>query len=155
MLVAAGASIASMASSEMYTAMQTGVLQAANTSSSSFVSFRLYEQVKCYTPASDVALWFMYQPLLMNKSTYDGLSAAQKAALDAGAAKAEAYYLGEAKKEDAESVDVFRKAGVQIANMTSAEFNAWRDLAKASSYKSFISQVPNGQQLLDMAFAVE
>ena len=28
----------------------------ANTSSSSFVSYRIYEQVKCYTPAGDQAL---------------------------------------------------------------------------------------------------
>ena len=35
MLAGAGASIASMASSEIYNAMQTGVLDAANTSSSS------------------------------------------------------------------------------------------------------------------------
>ncbi len=81
MLAGAGASIASMASSEIYNAMQTGVLNAANTSSSSFVSYRIYEQVKCYTPASDYALWFMYQPLLMNKSTFDGLSTAQQDAM--------------------------------------------------------------------------
>ena len=155
MLASAGASIASMASSEIYNAIQTGVLQAANTSSSSFVSYRIYEQVKCYTPAGDVALWFMYQPLLMNKSTYDDLSPAQKAAIDAGAAKAEAYYLSEAKKEDAESVRVFEKAGVKIANMSMSEFNAWRDIAKKSSYSKFIEDVPNGQNLLDLALAVE
>ena len=62
-----------MPSSEIYTAMQTGVLDAANTSSSSFVSYRLYEQLSCYTPAGDVALWFMYQPMLMNKTTFEGL----------------------------------------------------------------------------------
>ena len=49
LLAGAGASIASMASSEIYNAMQTGVLDGANTSSSSFVSYRIYEQVKCYT----------------------------------------------------------------------------------------------------------
>ena len=75
MLAGAGASIASMASSQIYNAMQTGVLNAANTSS--FVSYRIYEQVKCYTPAGDVALWFIYQPLLMNKSAFEGLNAAQ------------------------------------------------------------------------------
>jgi len=155
MLAQAGASIASMASSEIYNAMQTGVLQAANTSSSSFVSYRIYEQVKCYTPASDVALWFMYQPLLMNKSTYDGLSDAQKAALDAAAEKAEAYYLAEAKKQDANSVKVFKEAGVEIAQMTAEEFQAWRDIAQSSSYAKFISDVPNGQKLLDMALSVE
>ncbi len=155
MLAAAGASIASMASSEIYNAMQTGVLQAANTSSSSFVSYRIYEQVKCYTPASDVALWFMYQPLLMNKTTYDELTDAQRAAIDAGAAKAQAYYLAEAKKQDAASVEAYKKAGVEIANMTTEEFNQWREIAKQSSYKDFVESVPTGQKLLDMALSVE
>lgn len=155
MLAGAGASIASMASSEIYNAMQTGVLNAANTSSSSFVSYRIYEQVKCYTPAGDIALWFMYQPLLMNKSTFEGLTEAQQAALLAGAAKAEAYYLAEAKKQDAASVEVFRAAGVDIANMSTADFAAWREIAQATSYKKFISDVPDGKALLDMALAVD
>lgn len=155
MLAGAGASIASMASSEIYNAMQTGVLNAANTSSSSFVSYRIYEQVKCYTPAGDVALWFMYQPLLMNKSKFDGLNAEQQAALRSGAEKAQAFYLEEAKKEDAASVDVFRQAGVEIAEMTEEDFAAWRAIAQETSYKAFVADVPDGQQLLDMALAVE
>jgi TRAP-type transport system periplasmic protein len=60
-------------------------LDAANTSSASFVSYRIFEQVACYTPASDIALWFLYQPLLMNKSTFDGLSTEQQEALLAAA----------------------------------------------------------------------
>jgi TRAP-type C4-dicarboxylate transport system substrate-binding protein len=155
MLAGAGASIASMASSEIYNAMQTGVLTAANTSSSSFVSYRIYEQVKCYTPASDFALWFMYQPLLMNKSAYDGLNDAQKTALQAGAAKAEAFYLEEAKKQDAASADIFAENGVEIAQMSQEEFDAWRALAQETSYKAFIEQTPGGQELLDMALSVQ
>ncbi len=155
MLAGAGASIASMASSEIYNAMQTGVLTAANTSSSSFVSYRIYEQVKCYTPASDVALWFMYQPLLMNKSTFEGLSEPQQAALLAGAAKAEAYYLAEAKKQDAASAKVFADAGVEIAEMSAEDFAAWRAIAQETSYKSFVNDVPDGQALLDLALEVE
>ena len=155
MLAGAGASIASMASSEIYSAMQTGILNAANTSSSSFVSYRIYEQAACYTPAVDVALWFMYQPLLMNKSTFEGLNAEQQAALLAAAEKAEAYYLDEAKKEDADSVEVFKKAGVEIAEMSTADFEAWRALAQETSYKAFVADVPDGQALLDMALAVE
>ena len=155
MLASAGASIASMASSEIYNAMQTGVLNAANTSSSSFVSYRIYEQVKCYTPAGDVALWFMYQPLLMNKSAFEGLNADQQAALLAASANAETYYLAEAKKQDAASVEVFRKAGVEIANMSPEDFAAWRAIAQEPSYKKFVSDVPDGQALLDMALAVD
>ncbi|MFK7857700.1 MAG: TRAP transporter substrate-binding protein DctP [Granulosicoccus sp.] len=155
MLASSGASIASMASSEIYNAMQTGVLDAANTSSSSFVSYRLYEQVKCYTPAGDVALWFMYQPLLMNKRTFEDLNEAQQQALMAASAKAEAFYLEEAKKEDAASVDVFKEAGVEIATMSPEEFDAWREVAKESSYAAFVADLPDGQELLDLALAVE
>jgi TRAP-type C4-dicarboxylate transport system substrate-binding protein len=66
MLAAAGASISSMPSSEIYTAMQTGVLDATNTSNDSFVSYRIYEQVKCLTAPGDNALWFMYEPVIMS-----------------------------------------------------------------------------------------
>lgn len=155
MLAGAGASIASMASSEIYNAMQTGVLDAANTSSSSFVSYRIYEQAACYTPAGDVALWFMYQPLLMNKSTFEGLTEEQQNALLAASEKAEAFYLEEAKKQDAASVKVFSDAGVEIAQMTAEDFEAWRALAKETSYKAFVEEVSDGQALLDMALAVE
>ncbi len=155
MLAGAGASIASMASSEIYNAMQTGVLDAANTSSSSFVSYRIYEQVECYTPAGDVALWFMYQPMLMNKSTFEDLTEDQQAAILAGAEKAEAYYLEEAKKQDAASVEVFEKAGVEIAEMSADDFEAWRAIAKETSLKKFVDDVKGGQELLDMALAVD
>ena len=155
MLAGANASIASMASSEIYNAMQTGVLQAANTSSSSFVSYRIYEQVSCYTPAGDVALWFMYQPLLMNKRTFDGLSEDQQNALLAASEKAQAFYLEEAKKQDAASAKIFADAGVEIAEMTAEDFEAWRKLAMETSYQKFVDEVPDGQKLLDLALAVE
>ncbi|MDO5758320.1 MAG: TRAP transporter substrate-binding protein DctP [Rhodobacterales bacterium] len=155
MLAGAGASIASMSSADIYNAMQSGVLNAANSSSSSFVSYRIYEQVACYTPPGEVALWFMYQPLLMNKSKFESLNPEQQQALRDASVKAEAFYLEEAKKEDAESVQVFRDAGVEIATMTAEDFNAWREIAKATSYKNFVDNVPDGQALLDKALAVE
>ncbi|EAV44536.1 hypothetical protein SIAM614_06648 [Roseibium aggregatum IAM 12614] len=155
MLAGAGASIASMASSEVYNAMQSGVLDAVNTSSSSFVSYRIYEQVACYTPAGEYALWFMYQPLLMNKAKFDSLTEEQQKALLAASEKAQAFYLEEAKKEDAVSAEVFRENGVEIAEMSAADFDAWRTLAKETSYKAFVEETPNGQQLLDLALSVE
>ena len=155
MLAGAGASIASMASSEIYPALQTGVLDAANTSSESFVSYRLYEQLKCYTPAGDTALWFMYQPLLMNKSTFDGLTPEQQAALTEAAAKAEAFYLEEGKKGDEVATETFREAGVEIAEMTPEDFDAWLAIARETSFPAFVEETPDGQELLDMALAVE
>lgn len=155
MLEAAGASIASMPSSENYNAMQQNILQALNTSSSSFVSFRLYELAKCYTPAADVALWFMYQPLIINKTTFEGLTPEQQQALRDASAKAEAFYAEEAAKEDAASVEVFEKAGVEIAKMTEEDLDAWKALAKESSYKLFAEEVQDGQRWLDLATSVE
>lgn len=155
MLAGAGASIASMASSEIYPALQTGVLDAANTSSESFVSYRLYEQLSCYTPAGDTALWFMYQPMIMNKTTFDELTEEQQKALTDAAAKAEEYYLTEGKKGDDVARETFEQAGVEIAEMTEEDFNAWRELAKETAFKVFVEETPNGQELLDKALAVE
>lgn len=155
MLVAAGASISSMPSSEIYTGMQTGVLDAANTSSGSFVSYRLYEQVSCLTAPGANALWFMYEPILMSKRTFDSLTPEQQKAIMEAGKKAEEYFLGEAKKLDDKMVDVFKKAGVKISEMSKEDYDAWLDIAKKSSYKQFAEKVPNGQQLIDKALAVK
>src|SRR3546814_18955573 len=100
-----------MPSSEIYTAMQTGVLDAANTSSGSFVSYRIYEQVKCLTEPGDHALWFMYEPILMSKSSWDDLSEAKQKALTAASQKAEAYMTDQAKLLADTAVDISGKAG--------------------------------------------
>jgi len=155
MLAGAGASISSMASSEIYPALQTGVLDAANTSSESFVSFRLYEQLKCFTPAGDNALWFMYQPLLVNKTTFDNLTAEQQAALNTAAAKAEAFYLQEAKAGDEAARKIYADAGVEIAEMSTEDFEAWQAVAAKTSYPAFVEETPNGQELLDLALSVK
>lgn len=155
MLAGAGASISSMASSEIYPALQTGVLDATNTSSESFVSYRLYEQLTCYTPAGDYALWFMYQPLLVNRTTFEGLSPEQQEALTSAAKDAEAFYLEEAKKGDADAAKIFSDNGVELAEMTEEDFEAWRDLAGTTSYPAFVEETPDGQRLLDLALEVE
>jgi TRAP-type transport system periplasmic protein len=155
MLVAAGAAISSMPSSEIYSAMQTGVLDAVNTSSASFVSFRLYEQVACFTPPGDHALWFMYQPLLISKRTWDGLSEEQQQALRGAAEMAEEYYAREGAAEDAEAVEVFERAGVEIAYLTEEDYQAWIEIAEESAYANFAATAPNGEELLELARSVE
>ncbi len=155
MLAGAGASIASMPSSEIYTAMQTGVLDATNTSSESFVSYRLYEQVKCMTAPGENALWFMYEPILMSKASYERLTEAQRAALMAASKKAEDYAYTAAKGADDNMVEVFKKNGVEVTTMSAAQADMWRKIAADTSFKSFVENVPDGQKLLDQALAVE
>jgi len=155
MLVGAGASISSMASSEVYQGLQTGVLNAVNTSSQSFVSFKLFEQVKCITPPGKYALWFMYQPLLMSKKSFDKLNPKQKEAILAAGKKAEQYITKESANLDSEMEKVFKEKGVQIHQMTEADFNAWIALAKKTSYKKFGEKVKGGDKLIEKALAVK
>lgn len=155
MLAAAGASISSMPSSEIYTGMQTGVLDATNTSSSSFISYRLYEQVKCLTAPGKNALWFMYEPVLMSKRVFEKLTPEQqKAILDAGKV-AEEYFNEEAKKGDELLIETFKKAGVEVIEMSEEDYNAWLKVAQESSYKHFAEEVKGGQELIEKALAVE
>ena len=155
MVAGAGASVSSMASSEVYTGLQTGVLDATNTSSGSFVSFRIYELVKCYTPPGEYALWFMYEPVLISNKTWESLNKKQQDALMAASKKAEDYFSVEAKKLDDKSVEVFKKAGVKVVTMNAAQFDAWKKLADKTSYKNFAEKVPGGKELLDKALAVK
>jgi len=155
MLEAAGASIASMPSSEIYTAMQTGVLDAANTSSMSFVSYRLYEQVECLTAPGEHALWFMYEPILISEQVWQGLDEAQQQALTAAADEAEAFFAAEAANLDQQMVEVFEENGVEVVSMSKADYDAWLEIAKQSSYQNFADNVENGQALIDAALAVE
>jgi len=155
MLVGAGASIASMPSSEIYTAMQTGVLDAANTSSGSFVSYRIYEQASCLTEPGEHALWFMYEPVLMSKKSWDKLTPEQQNALMAAGQKAEDFFFGAAKDLDTKLVEAYKKAGVEVVSMSAEQAAAWRAIADQTSYKSFAEKVPNGRKLIDMALSVE
>ncbi|ASY66835.1 TRAP transporter solute receptor (plasmid) [Sinorhizobium sojae CCBAU 05684] len=155
MLVEAGASISSMPSSEIYTGMQTGVLDAANTSSASFVSYRLFEQAKCLTAPGENALWFMYEPVLVSKRIFEGLTEEQQKAILAAGEKAEAYFNKEVRKGDQVMIDTYKKAGVEVVEMTKEDYDAWLEVAKESSYKNFAANVRGGDKLIEKALAVE
>ena len=152
---AAGASIVSMSSNEVYNALQTGVVDATDTSSGSFVSFRLYEQIKCLTAPGANALWFMYEPVLMSKRSFGKLNHAQQSALLAASKKAETFFSKAAAGLDAKLVATYKKAGVKVVELTDAQFDAWRAVAQRSSYKTFATKVPGGAELIQKALAVK
>src|SRR5689334_23744169 len=152
---AAGASIVSIPSNEVYNALQTGVADATDTSTGSFVSFRIYEQVKCITAPGENALWFMYEPVLMSKKSFDRLNKKQQAVLLAAGKKAEAYFANEGKKLDDEMVKAFKDHNVEVVTMTPAEYDQWIAIAKKSSYADFAKEVPDGKKLIDDALSVK
>jgi len=151
----AGASIVSVPSNEVYNALQTGVAEATDTSTGSFVSFRIYEQVKCVTAPGDNALWFMYEPVLMSKRSFDRLKKEQQDVLLAAGKKSAEYFKGESKKLDDDMVAVFKKNNVEVATMTADEYDAWVKIAEDSSYKNFANEITDGKKLIDEALAVK
>ncbi|MCS0496063.1 TRAP transporter substrate-binding protein [Ancylobacter mangrovi] len=155
MLAAAGASISSMPSSEIYSGMQTGVLDATNTSSASFVSYRLFEQVKCLTAPGENALWFMYEPVLMSKRVFDRLNPDQQKAILAAGKKAQDWFAKEVRNADKKLVDTFKGAGVEVVEMSSDDYDAWLKVAQESAYKNFSEKVKGGDELIKKALAVQ
>jgi TRAP-type C4-dicarboxylate transport system substrate-binding protein len=155
MLAGAGASITSMPSSEIYSGLQTGVLDGANTSSASLVSYRIYEQVSCLTAPGEHALWVMYEPILMSMKTFNKLNKKQQDALLAAGKKAEQFAYEGAKKADEKLIKAYKDAGVKVVYMNEKQANAWRAIADKTSYKSFADSVKNGRELLDLALSVK
>jgi len=155
MWAGAGASVVSIPSNEVYNAMQQGVINATDTSTGSFVSFRLYEQVKCITAPGDNAMWFMYEPVLIAKRSWDKLNDAQKKALTDASKKAEAYFNVESQKMDDKMVEAFKTANVQVVSMSASGAQAWRDVANQTSYKAFAEKVPGGKALIEKALSVK
>ena len=151
----AGASIVNIPSNEVYNALQTGVADATDTSTGSFVSFRIYEQVKCITAPGENALWFMYEPVLMSKKVFSKLTKEQQDALVKAGKKSEEYFNKESKKLDSDMVEAFKKNNVEVVTLTSAEYDAWLKVAQESSYKQFSTDVPDGKKLIDAALAVK
>ena len=152
---AAGASIVSIPSNEVYNALQTGVAEATDTSSGSFVSFRIYEQVKCLTAPGDNALWFMYEPVLMSKKSFSRLNKKQQEVLLQAGRKSQEYFAKEARGLDEEMVKVFRDHKVEVVTLTPAEYEQWLRVAEKSSYAEFAKEVPNGKKLIDEALSVK
>ena len=151
----AGASIVNIPSNEVYNALQTGVIEGTDTSTGSFVSFRIYEQVKCVTAPGDNALWFMYEPVLISKRSFSRLTKPQQDALVAAGKKSQEYFDKESKKLDDDMVATFKKNNVEVVTLTSEEYDAWLKIAEKSSYKTFASEVSDGKKLIDAALAVK
>jgi TRAP-type transport system periplasmic protein len=151
----AGASIVSPPSNEIYNAFQTGVVDGTDTSLSTFASMRLYEQADCLTEPGKNALWFMYQPMLMSKKSFDKLNKQQQDAIIKGGKDAQKLFEDRADKINAEAVKAFVDHKAKVVTLDDADYAAWLEIAKKSSYVEFAKNVPNGQKLIDEALSVK
>lgn len=154
MLKAAGGIISSVPSDEIYAAMQTGSLDAAVTSSTSLISFRLQEIAKNVTTGRQGSFWFMLEPLLMSKQIFDSLTPDQQTAITEVGTSMEAFALDAAKADDEALAAIFAKGNVKVADFNADALAKWRAIAQETAWKDYAARNASCASLLKLAESV-
>jgi TRAP-type C4-dicarboxylate transport system substrate-binding protein len=150
-LKAAGAAVVSLPSNEIYAAMQTGAMDAALTSSTSLISFRLEEVSKALTTGRGTAYWFMFEPLMMSRAAYERLPKDQQAAIMAVGAELEAFAKTAAQADDSQVAAVYQKAGAKVVDLNAASVKKWQAIARTTAWKDYGERNDNCAKLLALA----
>ena len=137
MLKQAGASVITLPSNEIYAAMQTGAMDAAMTSSTSFISFKLEEIAKHLTTGRDKTYWFMLEPLLISKEIFDALPKPQRDVIMAVGADMEKFGMEAAKADDKAVAEVYAKAGAKVYDVNEATLKQWQAIARETAWKDY------------------
>jgi TRAP-type C4-dicarboxylate transport system substrate-binding protein len=137
MLKQAGASVISLPSNEIYAAMQTGAMDAAMTSSTSFISFKLEEIAKHLTTGRDKTYWFMLEPLLISKEVFDGLPKQQRDVIMEVGAEMEKFGTEAAKADDRAVAEVYTKAGAKVYDINNDVLKQWQVIARDTAWKDY------------------
>jgi TRAP-type C4-dicarboxylate transport system substrate-binding protein len=154
MLKQAGGIISSVPSNEIYPAMQTGSLDAAITSSTSLISFRLEEISKALTTGRGKSFWYMFEPLLMSKAIFDALPADQQRAIEEVGLELEKFATAMAKADDEDVATVYRKANAKVVDMDDQTIAKWRRVAEESAWVDYAKRSAECERFLKLAKAV-
>jgi TRAP-type C4-dicarboxylate transport system substrate-binding protein len=150
----AGASTLATPSNEIYQAMQTGACDAAITSSTSLISFRLEEVAKSLTTGRGKSYWYMLEPLIMSKAIFDKLPKNQQEVILALGAELEGFGTHEAMADDGKVAEVYAKKGAKVADLDDAIVEKWRAIARVTAWKDYADRTPLAADLLKLAEAV-
>jgi len=151
MLKEAGAAVVSLPSNEIYAAMQTGALDAAYTSSTSLISFRLEEIAKDVTTGRNRAYWFMFEPLLMSRQIFEGLPKDMQSTIMTVGGELEKFALEAAKADDVKLATVYEKAGAKAFDLNEGTVKKWQDIARATAWKDYAAKSERCARLLSLA----
>ena len=137
LLKQAGASVISLPSNEIYAAVQTGAMDAAMTSSTSFISFKLEEIAKHLTTGRNKTYWFMFEPLLMSKEIFAKLPKAQQDIVMGVGGELEAFARDAAKADDKAVAEIYAKAGAKVYDIDEPTLKKWQAIAHDTAWKDF------------------
>lgn len=149
-LKAAGAAVLTLPSNEIYAAMQTGALDAAMTSSTSLISFRLEEVAKNLTTGRGKTYWFMFEPLLISRQIFEKLPKDQQTLIMTIGAEMEKFALDNAKSDDQAVANVYTKAGGKAYDMSDATVKKWQAIARDTAWKDFAAKNESCARILKL-----
>jgi TRAP-type C4-dicarboxylate transport system substrate-binding protein len=152
-LKAAGAAVISLPSNEIYAAMQTGALDAAMTSSTSLISFRLEEIARSLTTGRIGAYWFMLEPLLISRSIFESLPKDVQGIVMSLGTEMEQFAVENAKADDQSVADIYKKAGAQVADLSPATVAKWQAIARDTAWKDFAAKNESCANILKLVEA--
>jgi tripartite ATP-independent transporter DctP family solute receptor len=147
MFQAYGANPSPMALSEVFVALQTGVMDGQENPLTQIYSSKFQEVQKFLSMTGHV-----YTPayLATGKTRFASLPADMQAALTAAARETQAYVYEQAAKLDDELLAKIKAAGVKVNNADKDAFIA----ASKGVYTEFAKEVPDGGKLVDQAIAL-
>ena len=138
---AMGANATPMPTGEVYTALKTGLIDAAENNIPSYEGFKHYEAVKVYSHTEHSMAPEM---LVMSKAVFDKLSPAEQTMFRNAAKESVKFQRQKWDEQEAKALDVVVKAGSQIVkDVDKASFKA----AMAPVYAKFIT-TPDLQRLV-------
>lgn len=145
----AKASTVSMPSSENYSAMQLGLLDAMWTSSSSFGAYRLYEVSKFYVSPEKYSIFYTIEPIAISMKTWNKLTPAQQKILQEVGSSLEQSALEGAKNEDRRVAKLFADHGVKVTQMNTEDWSKWHALFQKTAFPKFKQDNPSAAPLLE------
>jgi len=150
-LKAAGATVISLPSNEIYAAMQTGALDAAMTSSTSLISFRLEEVSKQLVTGRGKAYWFMLEPLCMSKASFDRLPKDMQSIVMSVGAEMEQFGVQAAKQDDQLVAAAYAKTGAKTHDLSVETVARWQAIARDTAWKDYSARNERCAKLLQLA----
>ncbi|MCP5282857.1 MAG: TRAP transporter substrate-binding protein DctP [Rhodoferax sp.] len=146
-LVAMGASPSAMPGSEVYQALQTGVIDAGFTGVEAANSRKFYE-VQKFGVASNIILAF--DNLVVNPAWWKGLPADVRGAIQAAADKAVARSIRKSDGIPPENIQVLNDKGMKAVALTKAQEKVMADAMQPAVKKEFLRETaPDGVKLLE------
>lgn len=147
MFKAYGANPSPMKFSELFTALQTGVMDGQENPLTQIYSSKLYEVQKYLSLSGHV-----YSPayLVAGAKKWEKLPADVRSALESSARETQAFVYETAARLEGELLGKIKASGIKVNEVDKAAFIA----ASKSIYETFGKEVQGGQEMVDRAMAL-